>query len=69
MQGTKNTILYTVHALFIYCSYTVHGPYDTIHTFKNYFAIVVFSFQFPVSVTISSIQSKRTQNKALADLD
>ena len=52
----------TVHALFI----TIHtlkniknGSHDTIHTFKNYFATVflVFSFQFSVSATISSIQT------------
>ena len=58
VQGTKITI----HALFI----TVHalkniknGSHDTIHTFKNYFATVlsVFSFQFLVSATISSIQT------------
>ena len=57
VQGTK----ITVHTLFI----TVHtwkniknGSHDTIHTFKNYFATVfsVFSFQFSVSATISSIQ-------------
>ena len=56
-QGTTSTIA----ALFI----TVHtlkniknGSHDTIHTFKIYFAIVlsVFSFQFLISVTISSIQ-------------
>ena len=41
--------------LFMHCLYTVHAlkniknsSHDTIHTFKNYFAIVlsVFSFQF-----------------------
>ena len=61
----KNHYSRTVSALFTYYSSTVHafkniknGSYDTIHTFKNYFAIVfsVFSFQFSVSTTISSIQ-------------
>ena len=50
----------------MYYNSTVHvfkniknGSHDTIHTFKNYFATVflVFSFQFSVSVTISSIQT------------
>ena len=48
VQGTKNI----VHALFTYCSYTVHRSHDTIHTFKNYFATV-----FSVLITISSIQA------------
>ena len=52
----------TVYALFI----SVHalkniknGSHGTNHTFKNYFATVfsVFSFQFLVSTTISSIQT------------
>ena len=42
VQRTKNT----VHALFIYCSRTVHGSHDTIHTFKNYFATVFSVFSF-----------------------
>ena len=58
--------------LFIYCFVTVHHcsdtvhtlkniknrPYNIIYTFKNYFATVfsVFSFQFSISATISSIQ-------------
>ena len=55
-----------VHALFTHNARTVHafkniinGSHDTIHTFKNYFTTVflVFSFQFSVSVTISSIQT------------
>ena len=49
-----------------HCSRIVHalkniknGSHGTIHTFKNYFATVlsVFSFQFSVSATISSIQT------------
>ena len=36
----------TVHALFIYYSYTVHGSHDTIHTFKNYFTTVFSVFSF-----------------------
>ena len=46
--GDKNT----VHTLLTYCLCTIHGSHDTIHTFKNYFAIM-----FLVSVTISSIQT------------
>ena len=65
VPGTISTIAHcssTVAAFFI----TVHalkniknGSHDTIHTFKNYFATVlsVFSFQFSVSVTLSSIQT------------
>ena len=65
VPGTISTVAdcsSTVAALFI----TVHalkniknGSHDTIYTFKNYFATVlsVFSFQFLVSVTISSIQT------------
>ena len=36
-----------------------NGSHGTIHTFKNYFTTVlsVFSFQFSVSATISSIQT------------
>ena len=58
--------LWMVHALFTHNARTVHafkniinGSHGTIHTFKNYFATVflVFSFQFSVSVTISSIQT------------
>ena len=61
--------LLTVSVLFMYCSWDLqllyikksikNGSHDTIHTFKNYFAIMfsVFSFQFSVSVTISSIQT------------
>ena len=48
-----------MHALFMYCAYTVYifkniknGSHDTIHTFKNYFALV-----FSVSVKISCIQT------------
>ena len=62
----------TVHALFWYCLCTVHGTHSyfiqknikngshsTIYTFKNYFVTVfsVFSFQFSISATISSIQT------------
>ena len=62
----------TVHALFWYCLCTVHGihsyfiqknikngSHSTIYTFKNYFVTVfsVFSFQFSISATISSIQT------------
>ena len=55
-----------MHALFMYCTCTVYafkniknGSHDTIHTVKNYFATVflVFSFQFSVLATISSIQT------------
>ena len=58
----KNHRSYTVH----HCSSTVHalkniknGSHGTIHIFKNYFATVfsIFSFQFSVSTTISSIQT------------
>ena len=42
VQGTKNT----VHALFTYCSYPVHGSHDIIYTFKNYFATVFSVFSF-----------------------
>ena len=42
VQGTKNT----VHALFMHYSRIVHGFYDTIHTFKNYFATVFSIFNF-----------------------
>ena len=40
--GNKNTI----HALFMYCSRTVYGSHDTIHTFKNYFVTVFSVFNF-----------------------
>ena len=52
-KSTVHALLSTVHALFS----TVHGlknsknwSHDTIHTFKNYFAIMfsIFSFQFSV---------------------
>ena len=61
----KNHYSRTVSALLTYCSSTIHAfkniknwSHGTIRTFKNYFAIIfsVFSFQFSVSVTISSIQ-------------
>ena len=42
-----------MHTLFIYCAYTVHAfkniknwSHGTIHTFKNYFAIVFSVFSF-----------------------
>ena len=53
-------------SLFMHCSSTVHAfknikneSHGTFHTFKNYFVTVfsVFSFQFSVSTTISSIQT------------
>ena len=59
---TVHVLFNTIHTMFRYCSRTVHGTYShfihkkniknrshgTIHTFKNYFAIVfsIFSFQF-----------------------
>ena len=52
--------------LFTHCLCTVYvlkniknWSHDTIHVFKNYFVTVlsVFSFQFSVSATISSIQT------------
>ena len=54
VQGTKITVHSTIHAL----KNIKNGSYDTIHTFKNYFTTVlsIFSFQFLVSVIISSIQ-------------
>ena len=36
----------TIYVLFIYCSCTVYGSHNTIHTFKNYFAIVFSIFNF-----------------------
>ena len=36
----------SVHALFMHCSRTVHGSYNTIHTFKNYFVTVFSIFNF-----------------------
>ena len=36
----------TVHILFIYCSCTVHGSHETIHTFKNYFVTMFSNFNF-----------------------
>ena len=36
----------TVHVLFIYCSRTVHGSHNTIHTFKNYFDTIFSVFNF-----------------------
>ena len=49
MQGTK----ITVHALFITIHNTVHAlkniknkSHDTIHTFKNYFIIILSVFNF-----------------------
>ena len=55
MQGTKITVHSIVHVL----KNIKNRSHGTIHTFKNYFAIVlsVFNFQFSVSVTISSIQT------------
>ena len=59
---TVTSHVFIVHALFI----TVHTlkniknwSHDIIHIFKNYFATIlsVFSFQFSVSATISSIQT------------
>ena len=64
--GWQNLLLWTVYALFTHCAYTVHvlkniknGSHGTIYTFKNYFTTVffVFSFQFSISATISSIQT------------
>ena len=69
--GGQILLLWTVYALFTYCAYTVHvlkniknGSHGTIYTFKNYFATVfsVFSFQFSVSATISSIQMDPKSN-------
>ena len=39
-------IVQRTKTLFTYCSCTVHGSHDTIHTFKNYFAIVFSVFSF-----------------------
>ena len=39
MQDTKNT----VYTRFMYCSCTVYGSHNTIHTFKNYYFTTVFS--------------------------
>ena len=52
----------------MYCSRTVHGSHDTIHTFKNYFAIVfsVFSFsknKFNPNRPLMSMLSKSSTNK------
>ena len=61
--------LLTVSVLFMYCwwdprlLYTKksikNGSHDTIYIFKNYFTTVfsVFSFQFSILITISSIQT------------
>ena len=40
------------NVLFMYCLYAVHGSYDTIYIFKNYFATV-----FSVFSKISGIQT------------
>ena len=71
--------------LFTHCLHTVHhylrtvhtlkniknGSHDTIHVFKNYFAIVllVFSFQFSISATISSIQTDLKNNNNATDIN
>ena len=50
----------TSHGFTVYVLKNIKNrSHDTIHIFKNYFAIVlsVFSFQFLVSATISSIQT------------
>ena len=36
----------TIHVLFMHCLRTVYGSYNTIHTFKNYFATVFSIFNF-----------------------
>ena len=46
------TLLYREKILFMYYSCTVHGFYDTIYTFKNYFAAI-----FLISIKISSIET------------
>ena len=65
MDYNVQETLCTIHVLFTYCSYTIHGTHnhfiqkknikngshDTIHTFKNYFATV-----FSVFNKISDIQ-------------
>ena len=52
------------------CLYTVYGSHNTIHIFKNYFALVfsVFSFQFSVSAIISSIQTDSKSSRKLQDI-
>ena len=64
--GAQKSLFCTVAVLFMYGSNTVHElkniknrSHGTFHKFKNYFATVfsVFSFQFSVSATISSIQT------------
>ena len=62
VQETKNTI----HALFIYCSRTVHGSHDIIHTFKNYFATVFSVFSFNKNKLYPNepiVKSNYTNNK------
>ena len=65
--GEQKLLFCIIAVLFMYCSNTVHalkniknGSHGTFHIFKNYFATVfsVFSFQFSVSATISSIQTE-----------
>ena len=64
--GRQISLVWTVNVLFTYCAVIVYilkniknRSHGTIYTFKNYFATVfsVFSFQFSVSATISSIQT------------
>ena len=62
----------TVHALFMGPTTTLfrkkikNGSHSTIHTFKNYFATVFFSFNFQFSAvskrTLNGIISKQFNN-------
>ena len=46
-----------------------NGSYDTIHTFKNYFVTVFFSFQFSVFTCIQMDPSKKKKKKRVLCLD
>ena len=58
----QKLLFITVHSIVHVLKNIKNGSHGTIHTFKNYFATVfsVFSFQFSVSTTISSIQTDPT---------
>ena len=36
--------VHRTNVLFMYCLYTVHGSYDAIYIFKNYFATIFLIF-------------------------
>ena len=55
---TAHRVLFTDSQISLFSNFFIkNGSHDTIHTFKNYFAIVFFSFQFQFSV-FSCIQTE-----------